>query len=196
MDNNFDFDKEKIKNILAESNNSSMNDSELDKAEEALIKYAQSHAVNPPEELRNKIFAKINKLTAEKSATKNIDLHSLPVLDQESNWIDWQKATAHIEPPAYDDIYLHTLESNEHRELFVAWVKDFVPDEVHHDLLESFLILEGSCECYIKNQKGEERKVRMVQGDFITMQIGETHNIKITSPQPTKAILQWKKLAA
>ncbi|MBL0054468.1 MAG: hypothetical protein IPP29_24785 [Bacteroidetes bacterium] len=158
MENNFDFDKEKIKNILAAPNNNSVNDSELDKAEEAIINYAQSHAVNPPENLRNKIFAKINKLTAEKRTTKNIDLNSLPVLDQDSNWMDWQEATAHIEPPAYDDIYLHTLESNEHRELFVAWVKDFVPDEVHHDLLESFLILEGSCECYIKTKRAKSAK--------------------------------------
>ncbi len=36
----------------------------------------------------------------------------------------------------------------------------------------------------------------MGQGDFITMQIGETHDLVITSRQPAKAILQWWKLAA
>jgi hypothetical protein len=44
---------------------------------------------------------------------------------------------------------MHTLEENEERELFVAWVKEFIPEEVHTDVLESFLILEGSCTCYI-----------------------------------------------
>lgn len=119
------------------------------------------------------------------------------MLEETANWLDWQEATQGISPPEFfENIYLHPLESSEKRELFVIWVKEFVETEVHHDLLESFLILEGACECHITDEKGNTRIVRMGQGDFITMQLGETHDIRITSPEPAKAILQWKKLVA
>ena len=36
---------------------------------------------------------------------------------------------------------------------FVRFCRNIVEEEVHHDLLESFLILEGSCECHITNEK-------------------------------------------
>jgi mannose-6-phosphate isomerase-like protein (cupin superfamily) len=75
-------------------------------------------------------------------------------------------------------------------------VKEMVDEEVHYDILESFVLLEGSCECHITNEKGETRIVRMGQGDYISMKLGETHDIVITSSKPAKAILEWRKLAA
>ncbi len=114
-----------------------------------------------------------------------------------ANWLEWQAVLEGIEPPAeFDNIHLHTLESNDKRELFVAWVKEMVDEEVHHDILESFMLLEGSCECHITNEKGGTRIVRMSQGDFISMKLGETHDIVITSLKPAKAILEWRKVAA
>ena len=48
----------------------------------------------------------------------------------------------------------------------------------------------------LTNEQGQCRTVRLGQGDSITMQIGETHDIVITSLRPTRAILEWRKLAA
>ena len=120
---------------------------------------------------------------------------NLPLLTSSSNWLEWKEVAEGIAPPEdYENIHLHTLESSENRELFIAWVKEYVPEEVHYDLLESFLILEGSCKCYITGEAGHTRTVRLGPGDFIAMQTGETHDIRITSEQPAKAILQWVKL--
>lgn len=168
-----------------------------EQAEDALVQYAQAHALTPPAGLKDSIMERIRLLNAQQSAQQALDLNNLPFLDASSNWLEWQAAVADIQPPdEYEDIHMHTLESNEKRDLFVIWVKQFVPEEVHHDLLESFMILEGSCECYITNEVGETRTVRLGAGEFITMQLGETHDIHITSEKPAKAILQWHKLAA
>ncbi len=166
-------------------------------AEEAIIALSQANAVLPPTHLRSKILSRIEEVKAQKDAHQKLELENLPMLADNTNWFDWNELAQSIAPPdEFENIHLHPLESNEKRDLFVAWVKEMVEEEVHHDLLESFLILEGSCECHITNQKGESRIVRLGQGDFITMQIGETHDIVITSLKPTKAILEWRKMAA
>jgi mannose-6-phosphate isomerase-like protein (cupin superfamily) len=170
---------------------------EVQQTEAALVSFAEAHSMPAPSQLRAKILGKINEFEAFKKTQTNLELSQLPVLDSASNWLAWQEAVAGIEPPTnFKIIHLHTLESNEKRELFLAWVKEFVPEEVHHDIVESFLILEGSCECHITNQKGETRIVRLGQGDFYSMETDETHDIIITSLQPAKAIIEWRKLAA
>lgn len=147
--------------------------------------------------MRKKILDKISTLAAQNYQYNPLEINNLPHLNECANWLDWEEAVQGIEPPAdFENIHLHPLESNEKRELFVAWVKEFVEEEVHHDLLESFLILEGSCECHITDERGNARIVRLGQGDYIRMELGETHDLHITSLRPTKAILQWEKVAA
>lgn len=111
--------------------------------------------------------------------------------------MDWAEVVRNIQPPDnFIDIHLHHLEINDHRELYVAWVKEYIDEEVHSDIIESFLLLQGTCECHILDGNGNARVVRMGVGDYITMQPGEIHDVIITSLEPAKAILQWKKLDA
>lgn len=166
-------------------------------AESDLLDLAKDHAIAPPSALRNKVLDKIWLLNSQKKEQRKLDIENLPLLDESSNWLEWKEVTASIAPPDdFEDIYMHTLESNENRDLFVAWVKEFVPEEVHHDLLESVLILEGACTCFITGPDGNTRSVWLGEGDFFTMQTGEHHDIHITSSMPAMAIIQWKKLAA
>ncbi len=196
LKNSLDITREDIKDWLTGETEVEPSLQDIVEAEEVLVDYAQACAIAPPARLRSNILTKIMGVAQERNR-QPLDLDNLPPLDETANWMDWEAAVAGIEPPEeYDNIHLHPLESNEKRELFVAWVKEMVEEEVHHDLLESFLILEGSCECTITAETGETRIVRLSQGDFITLEIGESHNIRITSEKPTKAILQWLKLAA
>ncbi len=192
-----DISRTEIKDWLTESANETPLSQVLTEAEDALIAYVEAHSIAPPVFLRDKIMAKISQLNSQVAKRQKLQLDNLPMLDDNTNWLDWEEVVAGIEPLTdFEDIYLHSIEANDKRELFVAWVKEMVPEEVHHDLLESFLILEGSCECHITNEKGETRIVRLGPGDHITMQLGETHDIIITSLKPAKAILEWRKLAA
>jgi mannose-6-phosphate isomerase-like protein (cupin superfamily) len=192
IDINTDF----IKNTLLLNHEGDIRLQEIENTESALIEFAKQHSVEPSNRMRTKILERMKTIQHQQKNSSQLDVTNLPLLDENSNWLDWQNAISHIQAPTFDDVYLHPLESNETRDLFIVWVREIVPDEVHHDLIESFLILEGTCECYITKQDGTSRTVRLSEGEFISMQIGESHIIKITSPEPAKAILQWKKLAA
>ena len=194
---NHDIARDEIRDLLTETPGKPVTPEAITQAEDDLIGLAQDYALAPPPALRNKVLDKIRLLNTQKQHRSKLDIHNLPFLDESANLLDWQELTRNIHPPKdFGEIYMHTLEENDQRELFVAWVKEFVPEEVHHDLLESFLILEGSCTCFITGADGSTRTVRLGEGDFFTMQIGEHHDLQITSSRPAKAIIQWKKLAA
>jgi mannose-6-phosphate isomerase-like protein (cupin superfamily) len=188
-------DKSEIIQLLKDD--SSVTENEIQQTEDALIGFASAFAVKPDPELKDKILNKIRSLNFSKNNLHVLDLENLPILSESSNWLEWKEAVKDIQAPEeYDGIHLHTLESSDKRELFVAWVKEYVEEEVHTDLIESFILLEGTCECHITGEDGITRIVRMGEGDYITMQVGETHDVIITSLQPAKAILQWMKLSA
>ncbi len=170
---------------------------DVDKTEAALLAYAELHAITPPLSMRDRILANMQQLKNLENNRLSFTLDNLPILTPEANWLDWEAAVKGIDPlEDFEDVHMHLLEDNDRRELNLVWVKQEVPEEVHHDVLESFILLEGSCECHIFDEKGGKRIVKMRQGDYISFKIGEVHDIQITSAAPAKAILQWLKIAA
>jgi mannose-6-phosphate isomerase-like protein (cupin superfamily) len=198
MENKRDISLDELRTLLMNEDGTAPLAADLAETESALIHLAEKMAKQPPLSIKDKILGKIQKLNHQAQTRTYFTLDNLPILTDEANWLDWEAAVAGIAPPdAYENIHLHTLVSDDTRELFVAWVQEFIPEEVHHDLLESFILLEGTCECHIwRDDESTKRIVRMQAGDHIEMKIGENHDVIITSPQPAKAILQWLKLAA
>ena len=170
----------------------------VEKTEEDLLAFAQAHAITPAPDLRERILGNIARLIQQQQDAAPIDIHHPPLLTPEDNWLSWQNASAHILPPDdLENIHLHPIRSDDTVDIFVAFVRELVPEEVHHDVLESFLLLEGSCECVITDQAGHTRRVHMREGDYMAFALGEVHDIHITSAfTPAKAILQWLKVAA
>jgi mannose-6-phosphate isomerase-like protein (cupin superfamily) len=170
---------------------------DVEQTEAALLAFAELHAVKPPLSMRDKILGNLQKLKSLEENRQSFTLNNLPILTPNANWLDWEAAVKDIEPTAdFEGVYMHLLENNEQRELNLAWVQYEVPEEVHHDVLESFILLEGTCECHIFEENGHCRVVKMRTGDYISFKIGEVHDIQITSAKPAKAILQWLKIAA
>ena len=186
--------KENIREWL--DGDSTSDDIELQLTEDALLEFAKQHSHTPSPELKQRVLQKIRSLNTASRNRQVLSLENLPLLDESSNWMDWEEVIKGIEPPQnFKSIYLHPLESNERRDLFIAWVREYIEEEVHHDILESFILLEGTCECHITDAEGNARVVRMSPGDYIEMGLGEKHDVIITSLEPAKAILQWRKVA-
>ncbi len=165
--------------------------------EAALVDYAQAHRVSPAPALKDRILSKVAQLNAQNEGRQPISLTAVPLLGSHLNFLDWAEAVQHIPAPDdYEGIHLHPIRIDDTVEINIAWVKEEVPTEVHFDVLESFILLEGSCECHIHTPDGQSRVVYMTQGDYIVFELGEVHDIHITSGAPAKAILQWLKLAA
>lgn len=186
-----------LRDLLATKENPLVSEPELDKAELVLQRFAEAHAQTPPLSMRDKILGKIKKLNNQAQNRQKISLNAVPLLTSDANWLDWQAAVAHILPPdGYEGVHLEPIREDDKVQIFVAFVKEHIEEEVHTDLMESFILLEGSCECLIKNEDGAQRRVHMREGDRIEFQLGEIHDIYITSAKPAKAILQWLQLAA
>jgi quercetin dioxygenase-like cupin family protein len=136
----------------------------------------------PRNGLKNQILDILENLALE----ENFDLNNPPLINSYSELQTWQKATAEILPPDdYDNIHLHPLREDEKVHLFVAWAKMNVPDELHNDMQESFLLLEGSCRCQIGEQFFDYQA-----GDFFMIPLDTFHNLEVTSAQAVKVILQ------
>ncbi len=162
---------------------------EVEKVEKALIHFAENCSPAVPNSLKINVLDTINRLEL---AFPIIDLANPPRLETSLDRHAWARATSHINAPTgLENIHLHPIKDADGVQMFVAFVREEVPEEVHHDLLESFLILEGTCECLITAASGEARTVRLEAGDHISFEVGETHSIYITSRRPVKAILQW-----
>lgn len=197
MKNRLNISPDWLSDALGKEDNITSTPRDLEPLEQALIQFAQLHAVAPPLSMRDKILDNIRRLSEQKAYRSIISLENVPLLTPDANWLDWADAVKAINPPAdFEDIHLHTIRNDDVAEINIAWVKQEVPEEVHHDVLESFILLEGTCECHITDSDGLLRIVRMREGDYISFKLGEVHDIHITSREPAKAILQWLKIAA
>lgn len=118
------------------------------------------------------------------------DLQRLPLINVYSDSEQWQRTLAGIEPaPEFRNVYVHPLRNHDGIEQFIVWAQQEVRPEQHHDEHESFLILEGECECRI----GEET-VQLKAGDFVKIPLEVEHTVRVLSTEPVKAVVQRVKL--
>lgn len=184
--------REEIANWLEETSKD-----QIQFTENALNTLAKSQSIIPSSKIKSSILGKLSELNRKRREQGPIDILNPPLLTADSNLQDWLLATKNMQPPAnFKDIHLEPIKSDHNVEMFVAWVSKMVPEEVHDDILESFMLLEGTCTCHITDPNGNTRLVHMRAGDHITMHLGETHDVIITSEKPAKAVLQWLKIAA
>lgn len=66
-----------------------------------------------------------------------------------------------------------------------------IPEEVHHNTLESFFILEGNCRCFLG-----DRIVDLGPGGFLEIPLHVPHRLEITGTTPVLAILQKVRIYA
>jgi mannose-6-phosphate isomerase-like protein (cupin superfamily) len=197
MEHPFNINKETLAKLLHEEGADPVSAPILDQVEDDLIAFADAQAIAPPTALRDKILGKLHALNEQTRSQKKLDLHDLPMLDPQSNWLEWKEVVSGIPAPTdFENIHMHLLEDSEQRILNLVFVREFVEEEVHHDLHESFLLLQGTCTCHITDEAGNQRSVNMQTGDYIAFGLGETHDVVITSSEPAIAILQWAKIAA
>lgn len=165
--------------------------------EEALVKFAFNHAVEPPPHVADRIYAKIEALSKASKFRQPLSPDNLPVLDSSSNFMDWSDLVKDIQPPDdYEVAHVHNLVTNDNIELSVAWLKTKAEEEGHFDFEESFLILEGSCVCDMTDSNGKTETVSLSAGDYFVIPMGVHHNMNVTSLCPVKAVFQRRALRA
>ena len=155
---------------------------EIDDTRLVINQFAKKTDGHPDLSLKDKIFQSI--FDGNKDEADRLSYHHF--INPHSDLSFWKDQVAHIEDPGKrSNIHLHPIKNEGKTEQFIAWVKSEVDDEVHEDMIESFLILEGTCCCHLNDQKFD-----LKPGDFLEIPLYTRHSLCVSSKENVKAILQ------
>ena len=159
---------------------------EIDAISDAMENYAMAHAMTPSTTIKPFLMAIIDYSERMKAGEQ---LSFPPFLNPDSKTEEfdtWLNRPDFDFPGSDKDnitakIIAHTHEMT----TAVVWIKQDSPWEIHDKELESFLIIEGSCDIIVGDKSNH-----LVSGDYFTIPLHESHMVKVTSSTPCKAILQ------
>ncbi|MBB3055062.1 cupin domain-containing protein [Mucilaginibacter gotjawali] len=155
---------------------------ELTAIENAMEKLANLNAIEPNPSVKQKVLL---ALGFDDPGMLNMD--DLPVIRHACDPEPWISLFSHLipdEPVA--DFVSHLIRDDEDVQQMLVISKVNVPEEEHGDMLESFFILQGRCECTI----GEDFYA-LGPGDFVEIPLHKKHDIKLVTSHVT-AVLQYR----
>ena len=158
---------------------------EINEIDKSMFRYLSELAVPVSEGEKSKLFNALDLIE------KDIFLpDSYPKIHKYSDYTSWTIALKdELESLPDDKFVMKTIWQNADGELSLIKSRRDIMPETHHDLHESFLLLQGTCTCIIG-----EKTYYLQTGDFLEIPLDVDHNVIITSEVPVIAILQ--RLAA
>lgn len=155
---------------------------ELTAIEIAMEKMAVLNAVEPNPSVKQKVLSAIGFNVA-----APLNINDLPVISNAGDPESWISLFSHLIPgEPSEDFVSHLIRDDEHVQQMLVISKTNVPEEEHGDMLESFFILQGRCECTVG-----EAFYALGPGDFIEIPLHTKHDIKLVTPHVT-AVLQYR----
>lgn len=123
------------------------------------------------------------------SLEKKMDLNHLPLINRFSDHQCWSEAMTTLLPKNAEPISIRVLTHTDKvmQALVVSSVN--IPEEEHDDMIESFMLLEGKCECRVG-----DKTFRLEAGGYLSIPLHEPHDVKILSERVV-AILQRVSLS-
>ena len=159
--------------------------SEIESIERSLLEYSLLNGIPPDEVVKPFLMATIDY----SERIKNGEAISFPpeinkntVIGDYDQWLSRNDLSA---PGGSPDLYAKIIGYTPAMTTAIVWIKQMAPQETHHDEIEKFLIVEGSCEIII----GEEIH-QLTPGDTLSIPLHRSHFVKVTSTIPCKVILQ------
>lgn len=123
------------------------------------------------------------------SLEKRMDLKQLPLINRFSDHHRWSEAMKVLMPKHPEPISMRVLTQTDKimQALVVSSVD--IPEEEHDDMMESFMLLEGECECRVG-----DKTFLLEAGGYLSIPLHEPHDVKLLSERVV-AILQRVSLS-
>lgn len=154
--------------------------------QQALEAYAMQFAEKTPIHSKANLFANIDNLIKERTTS----IEDLPLLNKYSDYKNWLQAVQPLLPEQTNkEMVIKVLREDDKVVQLLIWTKVNYPDEMHDDLQESFIVLQGECECYI----GDDI-YKLGPGGFLEIPMYSHHDVKVTKG-PVLAVVQRLKVA-
>ena len=159
---------------------------EIDAISEALENYAMANAIRPSRVVKPMLMATIDY----SERIKNGEQVSFPPQLNEnskvkdySEWIN--RSDLNVPISHREDIFVKIIGHTPAMTTAIVWIKNNAPREIHDQELESFLIIEGTCNIMVSDKANH-----LLPGDYFTIPLHKYHQVIVTSAIPCKAILQ------
>lgn len=110
------------------------------------------------------------------------ELHEDSLVTDYSEWLSRQDMTA---PDGLSGSYAKIIGYTEKVLTAIVWITDRSKEEVHDIEHERFLIVEGTCDITV-----EEDRYPLGPGDYFAIPLHKNHQVIVTSACPCKVILQ------
>ena len=148
---------------------------ELITLQKALEQYSESTAVAPTEGLQQEIWQILENINKE----RHTDLNDLPIINKYSDYRHWKRIIQPLVPEEVNgDTEKIQMLRHDHKITQVFFISSkAIPDETHEQEQESFIVLEGECECCI-----EDKIIRLGPGGFIEIPMYTHHDVKAITP--------------
>ena len=147
---------------------------ELKALQTGLEKYASAYSKAPSSSTKEIIWGTLENLLLE----KEMDLNKLPLINKFTDYKAWYNAVKPLLPKTVSgEPFMHLLTGTDTVTQVLVMSATDIPDEVHEDVYESFIILDGECECHI----GTDTVIRLQAGGYIEIPLHQHHDVKIIS---------------
>lgn len=144
----------------------------------ALEYLALENAVQPSRGMREAVFARISEMD------RRPEIPPLTHFSKIEDYTRWFDPEDLVTPEGFEGVRLKVLGHTDRMTTFLI-IATALEGEVHHDLYERLLVIEGTCNVIIENKVHSFEK-----GDFINIPLHKWHDVEIPYGIPCKAILQ------
>jgi len=158
---------------------------ELAQIEQALYLYAQAHAIAPSANVKPMLMAKIDYMERLKQGEipgTAPTLNSGTKIKDFERWLNREDMQLRDD---FDEIQATIIAHEPDKLTAIVWLKYGAPTETHTSEYEKFLIVEGSCDLTIGTTVHH-----LKAGDYLSIPLHISHDVKVTSSIPCKIILQ------
>jgi len=143
---------------------------ELEMIQDSLEEYASAHRKHPDKSTKEIIWGRICNAELE----SKMDLDHLPLLDRHADAQAWLSAMTPLLPVDRSKPFSRMLTETDRVTQVLIIAPQAIPDEVHEDVYESFIILEGICECQIGDQI-----IRVEAGGYVEIPLHMHHDVRV-----------------
>ena len=151
----------------------------------ALEQYAEANAIEPDPTIRPMLMATIDYMERMKSGEAPSFPPRLTANSTVQDYAQWlNREDLQLDQPI-DDVLIRIIGYTPELQTAIVWMKDGAPAETHTTELESFLVVEGTCNILV----GED-VTSYGPGDVVRIPLHKSHIIQVTSSIPCKVVLE------
>lgn len=158
---------------------------EIEAISATIEELAMSDSINPNPSIKPFLMATLDYM---KRMENNESPSNPPLLHQDTKITEfetWLQRDDMILPTDADSVYAKIIGNTSEALTAIVWLKEGSPIETHEEEYERFLIVEGTCEIGV-----EDERFHLSAGDYFQIPLHKKHFVKVTSTIPCKVVLQ------